>query len=103
MQGTRVRFLVQEDPTCHRATKPSHHIYHASALQQKCYAGLSGLSHVRLWATLWAVSYPAPLSMGFSKQEYWSGLSRPPPGDLPDTGIKHGFLALQADSLPSEP
>ena len=41
--------------------------------------------------------------MGFSRQEYWSGLSFPLPGDLPDPGIKPGSSALQADSLPSEP
>ena len=40
--------------------------------------------------------------MGFSKQEYWSGLPFPSPGDLPDPGIKPGSPALQADSLPSE-
>ena len=45
----------------------------------------------------------APLSMGFSRQEYWSGLPFPSPGDLPDLGIKPRFPALQADSLPSEP
>ena len=44
----------------------------------------------------------APLSMGFSRQEYWSGLPLPSPGDLPDPGIKPGSPALQADSLPSE-
>ena len=41
--------------------------------------------------------------MGFSRQEYWSGLTSPSPGDLPDPGIEPGSLALQADSLPSEP
>ena len=44
-----------------------------------------------------------PLSMGFSGQEYWSGLPCPSPGDLPDPGIKRGSPTLQADSLPSEP
>ena len=46
------------------------------------------------------VAHQAPLSMGFSRQEYWSGLSFPPPGDLSDPGIKPRSLALQADSLP---
>ena len=46
---------------------------------------------------------PAPLSMGFSGQEYWSGLPFPPPGDLPYRGIKPGSPALQADYLQSEP
>ena len=45
----------------------------------------------------------APLSMGFSRQEDWSGLPFPSPGDLPDPGIKPASPALQADSLPSEP
>ena len=51
----------------------------------------------------WTVAHQAPLSMGFSRQEYWSGLPFPSPGDLPDTGIEPGSPALQGDSLPSEP
>ena len=50
----------------------------------------------------WTVGRQAPLSMGFSKQEYWSGLPFPSPGDLPDPGIKPGSTALQADDLPTE-
>ena len=46
------------------------------------------LSHVRLFATSWTVAHQAPLSMGFSRQEYWSGLPSPPPGDLPDPGTE---------------
>ena len=53
--------------------------------------------------TLWAVGHQAPLSMGFSRQEYWSGLPFPSPGDLAGPGIKLGSPALQADSLSSEP
>ena len=49
------------------------------------------------------VAHQAPLSMEFSRQEYWSGLPFPSPGDLPDPGIEPGSLALQADSLLSEP
>ena len=49
---------------------------------------LNRFSHVRLFATLWTVAHQAPLSMGFSRQEYWSGLPFPIPGDLPDTGIE---------------
>ena len=45
----------------------------------------------------------APLSMEFSRQEYWSALPRPPPGDLPNPGIEPRSPALQADSLPSQP
>ena len=47
-------------------------------------------------------SCQAPLSMGFSRQEYWSGLPFPPPGDVPDPGIETRSPALQADSLPTE-
>ena len=50
-------------------------------------------------ATPWTVACQAPLSMGFARQEYWSGLPCPP-GDLPNPGIKPGSLALQVDSLP---
>ena len=53
--------------------------------------------------TPWTVARQAPLSMGFSRKEYWSGLSCPPPGDLPDPGIEHRSPALQAASLPTEP
>ena len=49
---------------------------------------LSLFSHVRLFVTLWTVGHQAPLSMGFSRQVYQSGLPYPPPGDLPDPGIK---------------
>ena len=51
----------------------------------------------------WTVAHQAPLSMGFSRQEYWSGLPFPFPGDLPDPGIELRSLALQADALTSEP
>ena len=55
------------------------------------------------FATLWTVARQAPLSMRFSRQEYWSGLPFPFPGDLPNPGIEPMSPALQADSLPSEP
>ena len=64
---------------------------------------LSHCSRVRLFATLWTVVRQAPLSMGFSQQEYWSWLPCPPLGDLPDPGIQPESpvsSALQADSLP---
>ena len=53
-------------------------------------------------ATLWTVAHQVPLSMGFSRQEYWSGLPFPSPGGLPNPGIKLRPPALQADSLLSE-
>ena len=54
-------------------------------------------------ATSGTVAYQAPLSMEFSRQEYWNGLPFPSPGDLPDLGVEPGSPALQADALPSEP
>ena len=56
-----------------------------------------------LFVTPWTVAHQAPLSMGLSRQEHWSGLPCPPPGDLPDPGIKPRSPAWQADFLPSEP
>ena len=64
---------------------------------------VKSLSRVRLFATPWTVAYQASPSMGFSRQEYWSGLPFPSPGDLPNPGIEPGSLALQTDTLPSEP
>ena len=61
------------------------------------------LSRVRLFVTPWTVAYQAPPSMGFSRQQCWSGLPFPSPGDLPDPGIEPGSPGLQADALPSEP
>ena len=61
------------------------------------------LSRVRLFATPWTIAHQAPPSMGFSRQEYWSGLPFPSPEDLPDRGIKPRSPALQADTLTSEP
>ena len=63
---------------------------------------VKSLSRVRLFVIPWTVAYQAPLSMEFSKQEYWSGLPFPSPLDLPDPGIKPRSPALQADALPSE-
>ena len=60
---------------------------------------LSCFSSVRLFVTLWTVAGQAPLSMGFSKQEYWSGLPFPSPEDLPNPGIEPTSPALQVDSL----
>ena len=60
-------------------------------------------SRVRLFVIPWTVAYQSPQSMEFSRQEYWSGLPLPSPGDLPDPGIEPWSPALQADALPSEP
>ena len=64
---------------------------------------MKSLTRVQLFATPWTVTYQAPPSMGFSRQEYWSGLPFPSPGDLPDPGIKPRSPAWHADALPSEP
>ena len=82
MQETLVRFLGQEDPL------------------EKGKATYSGILASRI---PWTVDYHAPPSMGFSRQEYWSGLPFPSPEDLPNPGIEHRSPALWADALPSEP
>ena len=68
---------------------------------------MKSLSHVQLFVTPWTVAYQTPPSMGFSRQEYWSGLPFPSPGDLPNSGIElpnsGRSPALWADALPSEP
>ena len=73
---------------------------HRSITLRRC---VSVLSCVRLFATLWTAAHLVPLSMGFSRQEYWSGQPFLSPGDLSNSRIKPGFPAMQADSLPSEP
>ena len=64
---------------------------------------VKSLSCVWFFAIPWTVAYQAPPSMGFSKQECWSGLPFPSPGDLPNPGIEPRSPELQADALPSEP
>ena len=64
---------------------------------------VKSLSCVRLFATPWTRVHQAPPSMGFSRQEYWSGLPFPSPGNLPNPGIEPRSPALQADALTSEP
>ena len=64
---------------------------------------VKSLSRDQLFATPWTVAYYAPPSMGFSRQEYWSGLPFPSPEDLPDPGIEPRSPALKADTLPPEP
>ena len=74
--------------------------YHLACIMK---VKMKSLSCVQLFATSWTISYQAPLSMQFSRQEYWSGLPFPFPGDLPNVGIEHVSLCLLhclADSLP---
>ena len=64
---------------------------------------VKSLCRVQLFGTPWIVAHQAPPSMEFSRQEYWSGLPFPSPGDLPDPGIEPRSRTLRADALPSEP
>ena len=63
---------------------------------------LSRLSRIQFFTTPWTVARQAPLSMGFSRQEDWSGFPCPPPGDLPNPGMELRSPTLQEDSLPTE-
>ena len=73
----------------------------SSSVRLKVKVKVKWLSRVWLFATPWTVAHQAPPSIRFSRQQYWSGLPFPSPGDLPNPGIKPGSPALQAD--PSEP
>ena len=64
---------------------------------------LSHFSSVQLFVTLWTIAHQAPLSMEFSRQEYWSGLPFPSPGDLPDPGFKPASPALAGEFFTMEP
>ena len=74
-----------------------------NTLSEKVKVKVKSLSPVWLFATPWTVTYQAPQSMGFSRQEYWSELPFPSPGDLPNPGIEPRSPALQTDALLSEP
>ena len=75
----------------------------ARILEEMCSCVCQTLSGVRLFVTPWTVAHQASLSMGFSRQEYWSGMPFPPPVGLTDPGIKLQSPALQVDSVLSEP
>ena len=64
---------------------------------------VKSLSRIQLFVTPWTIAYQALPSMGFSRQEYWSGLPFSSPGDLPEPGIEPWSPAFQADTLTSEP
>ena len=101
-------FLPPQGVQTRSSFNPTHpqqawHIPPYSLFYQREREREKSLSHVRLFATPWTIAYHAPLSMGFSKQEYWSGLPIPSPKDLLDPGIKPRSPALQADALSSEP
>ena len=80
---------------CRQKTGPSRRCTKESNCQS--------LSRVRLFATPWTMAPQAPLSQGFCRQEYWSGLPFSPPGDLRNPGMDPGSPILQADSLPLSP
>ena len=75
--------------------KRAHDWYSDFSFSRHMHAMLSCFSHVQLFLTLWTVAHQAPLSMEFSKQEYWNGLSFPSPGDLPDQGLNPGLLCYR--------
>ena len=85
---------------------PAQKTHHSGTANPPTYPVLSHFGRVQVFATPWTVAHKVPLSMGFSRQEYWSGLPFPSPGDLPDPGIEATSLSLlhwQADSLPLAP
>ena len=79
------------------------HLFYCLVLSFHSESEVKSLNHVWLFATPWTVAHQAPPSMGSSRQEYWSGLPFPSPGDLPDPGIEPRSPALEADALTSEP
>ena len=83
---------------CTRADPPAPG---ANTEESVCVCVCKSLSHVQLFATPWTVARKATLSMGFPRQEHWSGLPFPPPGDLPDPGIEHrsSFLEKHPDTM----
>ena len=78
-------------------------LHHKFLKYSKMKVKVKSLSCVQLFMTPWTVAYQAPQSMEFSRQEYWSGLPFPSPGDLPSPGIEPGSPALQADTSSSQP
>ena len=97
--------MLKEHPSNFSWTRYYIHIslHQYKLLLQPQKVKVKSLSRARLFATPWTVAYQAPPFMGFSRQEYWSGLPFPSPGDLPDPGIEPGSPAFQADTLTSEP
>ena len=86
---------------------PSHQLTFSRCLCFSFYLGnvvvVQSLSHILLFAIPWTVACQAPLSMGFPRQEYWSGLSFPSPGDLPNSGIEPASPGLAGGFFTTEP
>ena len=95
--------LTQLCPWEEKQTKTQHNSHPLQSLTETTGPTLKVKSPSRVWlfATQWTVALQAPLSKGFPRQESWSGLLFPSPGDLPNPGIKPGSPALQTDALPS--
>ena len=91
LEGFEKRATCTETETCRAHIGSTHQ--NAKGVKVK------SLGRVQLFATLWTVSHQAAPSMGFSRQEYWSGLPFPSPGDLPNQGIESGSSALQAEGV----
>ena len=106
MRETWVLSLGREDPLEKEMATHSSilawRILSITLLASESEVKVKSLSHVQLFGTPWTVAYQAPLSMGFFRQKYWSGLPFPFPGDLPDPGVKPAIPKLEADSLPIE-
>ena len=100
LQISRLSSLVSEPPHILPIDCHNHRYYDLEPKEPNLY--LLEVSHAWLFITPWTIARQAPLSMGVFRQEYWSGLPCPPPGDLPDPGIEPGSPALQEDSLASE-
>ena len=99
VQGTLKHLLQNESQTIKKMAIGTY----ISIITLNVKVKVKSLSCVQLFATLWTVVYEASPSMGFSRQEYCSGLPFPSPGDLPDPGVEPGSPALEADALTSEP
>ena len=100
--GVDFHFLLQGIFWTHRLNPGLPHC-RQSLYCLKVKVKMKSLCRVRLFATPWTIAHQAPPSMGFSRQECWSGLPFPSPGDLPHPGIEPRSPALQADALTSEP
>ena len=86
------RSLAGYSPWGHKELDMTERLTHTEQIMRLHVYVLSRFSHVQLFATLCTVTHQAPLSVGFSRREYWSGLPCPPPRDLPDPGIEHTSL-----------
>ena len=99
VQGTLKHLLQNESQTIKKMAIGTY----ISIITLNVKVKVKSLSRVQLFATLWTIVYQASPSMGFSRQEYWSGLPFPSPGDLPDPRVEPRSPTLEAGALTSEP